>query len=228
MALTISVMSGVKNIKMKYPKINSVFKRDKQGRFTDDYAQPEFEYLKDCQWIGTEKVDGTNIRIMWHGETDTMEIRGRTDRAQIPPLLLETLQAKFKDFDFKARFGDAKEVILFGEGYGVKIQRGGRYLPKSNDFILFDIWIDGWWLKREDIRNYEIYGLKVVPIRFLGTLESAIEYIKQKDTFSIISDDPTLLIEGLVLTPAVHLATRRGDRIITKLKHKDRWPETHK
>lgn len=27
----------------------------------------EFDYLKDNTWIFTEKVDGTNIRIMWDG-----------------------------------------------------------------------------------------------------------------------------------------------------------------
>jgi hypothetical protein len=37
-----------------YHKINSVFKRDGKN-FTNEFARPEFEYLKDLHWIGTEK-----------------------------------------------------------------------------------------------------------------------------------------------------------------------------
>ena len=52
----------------EYHKINSIFQRDERGRFTKKYSIPEFEYLKDNIWTGTEKVDGTNIRIMINNE----------------------------------------------------------------------------------------------------------------------------------------------------------------
>lgn len=48
----------------KHHKIQSVFKRDKQGRFLlGQWSRPYLEYLADLQWGWTEKVDGTNIRI---------------------------------------------------------------------------------------------------------------------------------------------------------------------
>lgn len=30
-------------------------------------------------------------------------------------------------------------VTIFGEGYGVKIQKGGNYIPDDVNFILFDV-----------------------------------------------------------------------------------------
>jgi hypothetical protein len=47
----------------KYQKINSVFKRDNNGKFTEEFSQPEFKYLKECIWDFDEKIDGTNIHI---------------------------------------------------------------------------------------------------------------------------------------------------------------------
>jgi hypothetical protein len=52
----------------EYPKINAPFHRDmdRPGHplIVGRWSEPEFEYLKDCQWEFTEKVDGTNIRIV--------------------------------------------------------------------------------------------------------------------------------------------------------------------
>ena len=49
---------------MKYPKINTLFKRDEKNHIIlDAFTTPEFEYLKNNEWECTEKIDGTNIRI---------------------------------------------------------------------------------------------------------------------------------------------------------------------
>ena len=97
---------------------------------------PEFEVLKDISWIWTEKIDGTNIRILWDGHD--IRFGGKTDDAQIPTFLLNVLQTKFTAERMKEVFTDATEVCLYGEGYGVKIQKGSHYLPDRTDFILFD------------------------------------------------------------------------------------------
>lgn len=54
----------------EYHKIQTCFKRDEKTKriIEGDWTLPEFEYLKDCQWVFTEKVDGTNIRVMWNGQ----------------------------------------------------------------------------------------------------------------------------------------------------------------
>ena len=52
----------------QYNKIQSLFKRDQKGKMLfGEYSLPEFEYLKDNTWAFTEKVDGTNIRVMYKG-----------------------------------------------------------------------------------------------------------------------------------------------------------------
>ncbi|MCP4215045.1 MAG: RNA ligase family protein, partial [bacterium] len=70
----------------QYHKIQTVFKRDPENRhktlLEGEFSIPEFEYLQDNDWIFTEKVDGTNIRVMFDGEKITFG--GKTERAQIP------------------------------------------------------------------------------------------------------------------------------------------------
>ena len=68
----------------EYHKIQTVFKRDPDNNFKTllmgEYSLPEFEYLKDNKWVFTEKVDGTNIRVIWDGKD--IFFKGKTDKAQ--------------------------------------------------------------------------------------------------------------------------------------------------
>lgn len=200
----------------EYHKINSIYKRDSKGNFTNEFAQPEFEYLFENQWVGTEKIDGTNIRIMW--DKDTVRIGGKTDNAQIPVFLLDKLNKLFNAEKMLKVFPNA-EVCLYGEGYGAKIQKGGgNYISDGVDFILFDIKIGDFWLKRDDVDNIaEQLGIKSVPILFNGTLKEAITYVKN----GVKSEIANTEAEGIVLVPMCELQTRSGHRIITKLKTKD-------
>jgi len=212
----------------KYHKIQTIYKRDMQNNgktlLIGDYSMPEFEYLKDNIWVWTEKIDGTNTRIKWDGQN--VRFGGKTDSAQIPTNLLDTLQDTFvKDIindTFPGIIETESKVCLYGEGYGAKIQKGGgNYIPDHADFILFDVKIDNWWLKRdakEDIANK--LGIKIVPIIGKGTLDDAIRLVKEGFT-SKIAYNKDHMAEGLILTPEVELFNRKGERIITKIKHKD-------
>ena len=113
----------------EYHKIETVFERDLEGSkklIEGRYRDKTVEYLANCKWRFTEKIDGTNIRVYWDGHC--VNFGGRTEKAQIPMHLLEYLNATFGGNEneeiFEQMFGD-KEVILFGEGYGPKIQKGG-------------------------------------------------------------------------------------------------------
>jgi len=46
-----------------YPKIETLFKRDETFRVTDKLRLPEFALVR--EWLVTEKVDGTNIRVVY-------------------------------------------------------------------------------------------------------------------------------------------------------------------
>jgi ATP-dependent RNA circularization protein (DNA/RNA ligase family) len=195
-----------------YPKIDSIFKRDDNGRFTEEYARPEFEYLKNNEWIFTEKVDGTNIRIGWDGEK--IEIGGRTENAQIPTFLYEFLTQTFKP----VQFADFDDIVLFGEGYGRKINKGGKYIPDGVGFILFDVKIGEWWLRYGDVVDIANgFGIPVVPVIGYATLEEACT-LASAGFKSVLAETPA---EGIVLKPSTMLFARDGSRIITKVKTKD-------
>lgn len=123
-----------------YHKIETVYERNEAtGKLkTGVFRNATVEYLKDCVWQFTEKVDGTNIRVHWDGYR--VSFGGRTDKAKIPKHLLERLEQLFggetNEELWEQKFGE-KEVTLYGEGYGHKIQTNG-YID-GVDFILFDV-----------------------------------------------------------------------------------------
>jgi len=211
---------------LKYHKILSLFKRNIGGDnkfIIGEWTTPELKYLKDNQWTFTEKIDGMNIRIMWDGK-DTV-FAGRSDNAQLPYNLIQKLDGYFKTEEQRKKlseiFPEEEElsVVLYGEGYGAKIQKGGgNYIPDGVDFVLFDVWINGIWLERHNVKDVaNKLGIKVVPIVGYGTLDKAIELVK--DGFN--SEWGDFLAEGIVARPSVEMLTRRKERIITKVKYRD-------
>ncbi len=200
----------------EYHKINSVYKRDEKGKFLlGQWSTPEIEYLKDLPWIWTEKVDGTNIRVIWDGEK--VKFNGKTDNAQIYSKLTEKLIELFPSDKFKIK--DKPPMCLYGEGYGAKIQKGGgNYISDGVGFVLFDVLVDKWWLKREScIEIAEEFNIHIVPVIGKGTLNDAIEMTRN----GFKSRWGDFLAEGIVMKPKVDLWNRKGERIITKIKHKD-------
>lgn len=209
---------------IEYPKIESLFNRDmKTHKFIEgEFKLPEFEYLRENIWIWTEKVNGTNIRVNWDvspiSEINYLRFGGRTDNAQIPTFLFSKLQDLFTIEKFRVLFPEIS-LTLYGEGYGAKIQKGGgNYISNGVDFVLFDILIGDWWLKRSDVEDIaNKLEIECVPIIDEGILEEAICLVKG----GFRSHWGDFLAEGLVLKPKVELKARNGHRIITKIKHKD-------
>lgn len=190
-----------------------------KGRIIEgDWVCPEFEYLANNQWLFTEKVDGTNIRIHWLAGHGT-KIGGRTADAQIPTFLYSKIQEILPAEKFEKSIDKASELILFGEGYGAKIQKGGgNYIPNGVSFVLFDVLVDKWWLQREDILEVgSKLGIEVVPLIGKGTLKEAAEKTR-KGQLSVWGN---FTAEGIVMRPSVDLFNRKGERILAKIKHKD-------
>lgn len=206
---------------VEYNKIDTVFNRDIYGTkrlIIDSWRNEAVEYLKDSKWQFTEKFDGTNIRVIWDGHS--ISFAGRTDKAIIPQHLLEYLNKTFSTQEveqlFEQVYGD-KQVILFGEGYGHKIQNGGNY---RNDvsFILFDVMIGENYQERQWVEETAVMlGIDVVPVVLDGTIEKAIEFIKTHPKSTV----GTAFMEGVVGRPAVELRDRTGKRIIVKIKYSD-------
>ena len=202
----------------EYHKIQTVFKRDRSTNriIEGDWTIPEFEYLAANLWAWSEKVDGTNIRVMLQGGRITFG--GKTDAAQIPAQLVTRLNEKFLPLagQMQAVFGC--DACLYGEGYGAKIQKGGGNYRQDQDFVLFDVKIGDCWLQRADVED--VAGklcLDVVPIIGEGTLHDAIAATK----YGIVSTWGEFQAEGIVARPKTELKTRNGHRIITKIKCRD-------
>lgn len=109
-----------------------------------------------------------------------------------------------------------KRYTLYGEGFGAGIKSGG-YFRKDNSFIGFDVKVDDMYLLREN--RDEIFnklGVNIVPFVGKFTIDEAIEYVKKGFNSNIAEE--THLAEGLVLRTPMGLKTRKGERIIFKVK----------
>lgn len=226
---------------MKYPKIDSLYKRQftekdpvtGEIRYLDkgksgnpliigDYARKEFESIK--YWTVTEKVDGTNIRINIKRslakdsesknllQQSDVIFGGRKDNASIPADLFRLLSSTFTIENLNAIFKDSNSIILFGEGYGGKIQARSKY-RKDVAFVLFDAFIDGWWLNVSDVHTLaNRLGIKSVPFlmydypkveeeneksTFIWTKEQIFEYVKSNPESWLYKDDKVIM-EGIV------------------------------
>ena len=205
----------------EYHKVPTVWKRDPETKFKTlvegEWATPELAYLADNQWLFTEKVDGTNIRVTWDG-AGGVTFGGKTDRAQIPAKLVTRLNEMFvpKAHRFAATFDGP--VCLYGEGYGAGVQKGGGNYSATQEFVLFDVKVGDWWLRDTDVLDVGVaLGVCTVPVVGGGTLHDLVRVVRTGRE-SIWGHFPA---EGVVARPYVPLFARNGDRIITKLKTRD-------
>ena len=227
---------------LTYHKINSLFKRGKQGAFIQDkWSEPVFEYLAETPWEAQEKVDGTNMRIgLRHPDNDlipnvykevfddvVMYIGGRSDRAQIPGDLLENMKPiahRVKDF-VMANFGVDPDnpVTYYGEGFGAGIQKTGKEYSDTKTFCLFDSRIgETTWLNQATVAGIaKELDILYPPIIETADLLELVDLLREGKTIPISAFGRTP-IEGYVLRPQVELLTGRG-RVISKLKYVDKW-----
>jgi hypothetical protein len=203
----------------KYHKIQTVFKRDPATKHKTllygQYSLPEFEYLSNCLWEFTEKVDGTNIRIT--KEDGFKMIDGRNEKSQVPAKLIQAINEELPEARLDSVFNH-NDYCLYGEGFGAGIQKGGGNYRDDPSFVLFDVRVGEWWLQREQVDQIAgALGIQVVPVIGHGTLHDmccrAMKGIKSRwGDFEA---------EGIVARPTVDLQTRGGHRLITKIKCKD-------
>ena len=200
----------------EYHKIQTLFKRDGKTLLEGQWTLPELEFLAGNTWEFTEKVDGTNIRVMLNGGGVTFG--GKTDSTHIPAQLVTRLNALFLPLAAKMQEVFGCDACLYGEGYGAKIQKGGGNYRSDQDFVLFDAKVGDLWLQRADVEEVaQKLGLDVVPIIGVGTLHDAIAAAKD----GIVSTWGSFQAEGIVARPKTELKTRDGHRIITKIKCRD-------
>ncbi len=208
----------------EYHKIETLYERDlKTHRLVQPLIlkNPTYSLLK--EWDFTEKIDGTNIRCIWEcaieGRAESLRFGGKSDNAQMHAELIAWLQTNVTAEKMRAVFPEV-DAVIYGEGYGAGIQKGGGYSP-TKKLIVFDVLVGGrWWLNDANMRDVASkLGLDAVP--FIGTmsLEDATE--KVKVGFKSALGDGSMNAEGIVGRPRETLFDKKMARLIVKLKTKD-------
>jgi hypothetical protein len=209
-------MSGTEYHKITCPFVRFIDGPQRNQLDRTQWFRPEFELLQDVKWEWTEKINGTNIRIIWDGHK--VRYGGRTDNASIPAKLIAVLDDMFPEELLEQVF-QATPVVLYGEGCGPNMAAGSGVYSKTPTFILFDVHIDPWWLKREDVADVaDKLAVQAAPDLGDQTLNNAIASMTKFGHRSHFGD---FYAEGVVGRPPLGIRGRDGDRLLVKLKHKD-------
>lgn len=206
-------------------------------------VDPVFEWARgaNIKFECTEKIDGTNMSIYLIPEFRTvypadsfeqpyeevsgysMEVHGKTTKAQLNDKLVCNIYEKWpieKLIEVFTKDGviPTETIILYGEGYGAGIQKGGNYIADNVDFRLFDVQIGKFWLERDALEDIASkLSMDIVPVIGYMTIDEAIEYVK-KGFKSTVAQNKNYEAEGLVLKMPCGLLKRNGGRIMTKIK----------
>lgn len=206
----------------EYHKIDTLFERD-PASFVVDPTRLKASVLGTIrEWDVTEKIDGTNIRVMLSASGE-VSFGGRTDAAQIPADLIQYLIRTFQQDALKTALwlnpDEPVAAVLYGEGYGPGIQKGGGLYRADKAFILYDVLInDQWWLNHEAVVDIAgKLGIDTVPYLGRWTLDDIVQTVR----LPFPSKIGTAMAEGVVARPIETLFDKRMKRIIIKLKTKD-------
>ena len=208
----------------EYGKIETLFERDeKTFKVRPDVLKNRtYSLLKTWHW--TEKVDGTNIRCVWR--EGHLTFGGKTDTAQIHADLIKWLYANISTIalnnTFPDKTGKPADVVIYGEGYGAGIQKGGGDYSAVKKLIIFDVLISGkWWLNYEAVCDVAAkMDLEVVPSFGEMSIKDAANFVRHGFK-SKCAVNPDKDAEGLVGRPLETLFDKKGHRLITKIKTKD-------
>lgn len=215
----------------EYHKIETLYERDDRTHFLKEPLTLK-NRVYDCLklWHWTEKVDGTNIRLMWRD--GKLAIGGRTDNAQIHADLIRWITEHITPEKLTETFTTTANVVLYGEGYGAGIQKGGGNYSPEKKFILFDVAVIDdagkcWWLADENMRDIAAkLGIEAVASFGEMSLEQATEIVRRgiDSRHAIVVGTKA---EGLIGRPVEALFDKKGHRLIIKLKTKDFAPSSN-
>jgi hypothetical protein len=114
-------------------------------------------------------------------------------------------------------------VYIYGEYFGQGVQKCGSRYYDHNDFAVFDINAQGWWVPK-DVRDVWCKGLSLKTVPFIGIDTISGFESKVIDGFTTRVEgvkDPSLIEEGIVCRPVIPVRDSRNNRIIVKIKYCD-------
>ncbi len=220
-----------------YPSIETVYVRDQDTKklHFGDIRRPEVECVNN--WSLSEKIDGTNIRAIV--TRSGIEIKGRTDKADLPKGLPEAVLAALPGHDRLIEYfteyrgqelPEGWSVTFYGEGYGAGIQKGGVY-SETKRFRVFDLLLgESWWTDDDEMRRVcAQLGIPTAPLIMRDLPENEIPVYKEMLQFiiphSIVAEEDRgiddVMAEGIVAKPLHVLLDRHGDRVMWKLTFRE-------
>lgn len=235
---------------IEYPKTENLLARDPDTHKLrlDEYRDPNFAQIK--HWHVTEKIDGTNMRLVYmprnKGVGQAVEVRGRSDRANVHPDLraamidmfpVDDLSRVFDEFIGEQRIMEGAAVTIFGEGYGAGIQKGGGLLSPTKTFRMFDVmyhWPLTEYGTSEQGTPYKHSWCQPSTVEFLAgelgvpMVPIIIQQAETQDVIDIVLGGfvshvaPLAVVpEGVVARTDPYLYNERGSRVMFKLKGAD-------
>jgi ATP-dependent RNA circularization protein (DNA/RNA ligase family) len=204
----------------EYHKIETLYERDEAThRLKPELILKNRVYGIVNPWTWTEKIDGTNIRVIW--KDGKLSFGGKTDNAQIHAELVKWLYAHVTPEALTAAFPpDVTDAVIYGEGYGPGIQKGGGLYADEKKLIVFDVRVGAWWLSDESMRDVASkLSLDAVPL--IGEMSLADATEKVRAGFPSLINGGKAQAEGMVGRPSEALFDKKGSRLIVKLKTKD-------
>lgn len=204
---------------MEYPKIETLFRRDENFKvIPTELKNPCVSLIK--KWQFTEKIDGTNIRLIWNDKK--LSVGGRTDAAQLSTDLVTYLYNSVNPAKLEELF-PATNAIIYGEGCGAGVQKGSYY-SKNKHFVVFDVLVNNYWLNWNNVCDVaNKLALQTAPFLGVLPLQEGVELVKTGFN-SILAQQNTGIVhlaEGFVGRTREPLYDKFFKRLIIKLKTKD-------
>lgn len=218
-----------------YEKIETLYARDEKFNVTEEIKRPQL--LDIVNWVVTEKIDGTSMRLVFtrgtfvslidgvevEGFTTGYDIKGRSDNAQLHADLYKHCdelcgRILMPVIEIMGRY-DLDTYTLYGEGYGNGIQKGGYY-RKDKGFILFDVRANNTYLNEEAVTEAaELLDVPRVPVLGMMSIPDMVEIVKEGFSSTISEEEHGA--EGVVAKTREPLYDARGNRLIVKVKTHD-------
>ena len=126
-------------------------------------------------------------------------------------------------------FPKGEEIILYGEGYGNKIQLNGEKYREDASFILFDVKVNGLWLEQKNVKNIaNKLNIDVVPDLGIKTIPEIIELVKSEFQITINGHIiPKSIQEQAALGSSKTYTAAKisfGESIVTNIEDVDKRP----
>jgi hypothetical protein len=172
--------------------------------------------------ISTEKVHGTSANLSYNAELDKLSFfsGGASYDVFVNLFDQKKLLAKFREN--KEHHPDVKQIVIYGEAYGGKMQAVSAIYGPTLQFIAFEVCIDDYWLSVERAYSFvQKFELEFVPFEEINCTMEAIDAARDADSIVAIRRGmgPGKMREGVVLRPVVELLIPPdGGRIICKHK----------